>query len=323
MGRFYFFSFISFLPAVTRKKLDKTSTYSNFVGYQDSGADIAYTLRSRGLVTVLTPTPSPTPTQQDGWCFADSEAGILEALERGATHLWANTVLFQAHPLQASATLKAREDEMWVVGQPPRLVEVFDDKAAANDWLRRRGKFTLPWCRVIDADSDLEKLVQDIGGQFPVIGKPIRGRGSYGVKRCDYVEQLKVHARTLLAQTSRMIVEEYLDGDEGTVTVMPPSPQRNEYWCLPLVVRFNHVDGVAPYNGVIAVTANSRAATQAEQNDPAVISILDQCKNIAELMGATAPIRIDVRRFKPGAEFALFDINMKPVSFILLKQVLC
>jgi hypothetical protein len=41
---------------------------------------------------------------------------------------------------------------------------------------------------------------------------------------------------------------------------------------------------------------------------------MDEGVKVAALIGATAPIRIDVRRFHEASEFALFDINMKPVS---------
>jgi hypothetical protein len=41
-----------------------------------------------------------------------------------------------------------------------------------------------------------------------------------------------------------------------------------------------------------------------------------ECERAARLLGLNAPIRIDVRRFKdsPESPFALFDVNMKPVS---------
>lgn len=40
-----------------------------------------------------------------------------------------------------------------------------------------------------------------------------------------------------------------------------------------------------------------------------------ESERAAELLGVTAPIRIDVRRYKnsPESSFALFDVNMKPV----------
>jgi len=48
------------------------------------------------------------------------------------------------------------------------------------------------------------------------------------------------------------MIEEFLSGEEATVTVMPPSKGWDEYWDLLIVMRFNHEEGVAPYNGVVA-----------------------------------------------------------------------
>ena len=62
-----------------------------------------------------------------GWCFPDTESGILEAIQKGATHLWANTIVFASHPLQTSPHLNKYENEIKVIGQPPLLVEDFDD----------------------------------------------------------------------------------------------------------------------------------------------------------------------------------------------------
>lgn len=150
---------------------------------------------------------------------------------------------------------------------------------------------------------------------YPVVAKPVRGRGSHGVKVCHDLTGLKDHLDALFQESPTVLVEEYLAGEEATITVMAPSRERREYWSLPPVTRFNHLDGIAPYNGVVAVTANSRMVTQSELDvDSSYHAIMDECRNAAELIQAKAPIRIDVRRFSPGSKFALFDINMKPVS---------
>lgn len=43
--------------------------------------------------------------------------------------------------------------------------------------------------------------------------------------------------------------------------------------------------------------------------------MMRESERAAELLGVTAPIRIDVRRYRDSREskFALFDVNMKPV----------
>ncbi|KAE8415318.1 hypothetical protein BDV36DRAFT_311077 [Aspergillus pseudocaelatus] len=279
-------------------------------GYQDSGADIAYTLRSKGI-NITTPDPSPQVSKHEGWCFSDTEEGIVSAVNNGATHLWANTILFDSHPLQRSQKLTPYASDLYVVGQPPGLVENCDDKAFLNDKLRLLGGYTLPLSWLVSKSDNLDEFLGSIKS-FPVVGKPVRGRGSHGVKLCHSPAQLKQHIEALLGESPLIMIEEYLAGEEATITVMPPSPERPGHWSMLPVTRFNHADGIAPYNGSVAVTANSRVVTKEEMKDPAYVKVMEECQGVAKLIGATAPIRIDVRRFGEGSEFALFDINMKP-----------
>ena len=51
-----------------------------------------------------------------------------------------------------------------------------------------------------------------------------------------------------------MMLEQYLSGKECTFTAVSPSAASPDYWAFPIVWRFNHDDGIAPYNGVVAVT---------------------------------------------------------------------
>lgn len=237
-------------------------------------------------------------------------------MKEGVTHLWANTILFNSHPLQSSSKLSSRASDIFVVGQPPSLVEKFDDKAYLNGKLKEIGGYTLPQSWLVSNDGGLEQSISSIT-KYPVVGKPVRGRGSHGVKLCHNPEELEKHVRSLLQDSSLVMIEEYLAGEEATITIMPPSPESLDYWSLPPVTRFNHVDGIAPYNGAVAVSTNSRLLTENELKDPAYNKIMDECVQVAKLIGATAPIRIDVRRFNRGTDFALFDINMKPVSNII------
>lgn len=200
------------------------------------------------------------------------------------------------------------------MGQPPGMVDNFDDKAYLNGKLGELGGYTLPSSWLLSKTDDLEALVQSID-QFPVVGKPVRGRGSHGVKLCHDQAQLREHLTALLEESSLVMLEEYLAGEEATITVMPPSSERPDHWSTLPVSRFNHADGVAPYNGVVAVTTNSRVLTEEDMKDPAYGNVMRECEKVAKLIGATAPIRIDVRRFHEGSGFAIFDINMKPVSY--------
>lgn len=276
-----------------------------FIGYQDSGADIAYVLRRNGI-RVVTPESDPDPRSQEGWCFPDTEEGILAAVRQGATHLWANTILFSSHPLQTS-NLQGYED-LRIVGPQPGMVDKFDDKACLNDKLRQLG-FTLPRLRTVDASDDMASLLQSV--EYPIVAKPVRGRGSHGVKICASPKKLRAHLVSLFQESPTVMLEEFLAGEEATLTIMPPSKNCPRYWSLPPVIRFNHVDGIAPYNGVVAVTKNSRVVP--EESRQSYSAIIQEAEQVAELLQAASPIRIDIRRFQDGHAFALFDINMKPV----------
>ncbi len=82
-------------------------------GYSDGGADIAFALRTAG-VHVVTPTSLPDPSKAFDWVFPDTVEGIRSAGAAGASVLWANTVLFEGHPLE---TVMADLD---IVGQLDR-----------------------------------------------------------------------------------------------------------------------------------------------------------------------------------------------------------
>lgn len=327
--------------------MTRTAAYTpRYPGYKDSCADIAYclstcpsTISPTQRISVVTPVPHPDVQKDDDyvWCFPDTEAGILDAIAKGATHLWANTILFASHPLQTSTALDEFAKDVKVVGQPPLQVEMFDDKAFVNDLLRdhrsgddgcRVPTFTMPkgWT-LCDPSSTtsattpdgstnlsndrLREYITSLTLPYPVVGKPIRGRGSHGVKVCHSLEEMITHAASLFAESPRIMVEEYLAGDEGTVTVLPaPSstpPQKDsenenesrkkKYTALPVVLRTNHHAGIAPYNGTVAVSENSRAITAAEAAlDRAYALVQSECESAAELLQPTGVIRIDVRR---------------------------
>lgn len=273
-------------------------------------------MRNECQISIVSPVPDPDPAQDSDWCFPDNEEGILSAVKAGATHLWANTILFATHPLQISERLTEYSKSISVVGQPPLLVDAYDDKALVNGMMKSRGGLTVATFTTLTASDDISKTLENKNLRFPLVAKPIRGRGSHGVKLCRDEETLQAHVRYLFSESPNIIIEQYLDGEEATVTVMPPSAANPEsYWALPIVSRFNHSDGIAPYNGTVAVTTNSRVITRSEyEQDPAYGRASGECEKVAAMLKATAPIRIDIRRFKEGSDFALFDVNMKPVS---------
>lgn len=70
-------------------------------------------------------------------------------------------------------------DAVRVIGQPPRVVEMGDDKAFVNDLLRGKGAFTMPRSWTLEVgDKEWRALLASL--PYPVVGKPVRGWGSCG-----------------------------------------------------------------------------------------------------------------------------------------------
>lgn len=276
-------------------------------GYADSGADIAYVLRQAGQ-PVVTPVPTPDLARDLDWVFSDTAAGIAQARAQGARVLWLNTVLFAGHPIEAFLAEGGR-----VVGQPPALAERYDDKWTTNELLRAHG-LPIPAARILTAPAELPAELH-----FPVVLKPIRGRGSAGVELVADAAQLAERLPAMLRGGefgAAVLLEQYLSGEELTVTVLPPGryqgQEHADYWSLPPVRRFNHEAGIAPYNGTVAVIDNSQVLSPAECAAPAVQRLVRECATAARLVGARAPIRIDCRQAATAGPYYLFDLNLKP-----------
>lgn len=77
-------------------------------GYADSGADIAFNLRTKtgtlfkSKVEVITPKNDPDPATDLDWVFLDITEGISDAIARGANTLWLNTILYEGHTLDST-----------------------------------------------------------------------------------------------------------------------------------------------------------------------------------------------------------------------------
>jgi D-alanine-D-alanine ligase len=294
-------------------------------GYSDSGADIAYSLKSNSI-PIVTPVDNPYPSSNMDWVFPDTEEGINTAIAKGAKIIWANTVLFDAHPLNFTYKVK-------IIGQFPEAAQKYDNKWVTNNLIRSH-ELPVPNSILIGYKNQngiygLDDLTVEIlhkeNINFPLVLKPIRGRGSQGVKKVDTMEQLRAHAEELLSSKTNefgdsLILEQYLEGDEITVVIMPPgtydinfkSTNFDNHWHLPPVKRFNHHNGVVPYSGVVSVIENSELLSSVELQDPTYQKVVQDCERAGQIIKSLAPIRIDCRRIAQGKPFYLFDLNMKP-----------
>lgn len=281
-------------------------------GYADSGADIAFALMQQNI-DIITPTNSPDTDNDLDWCFPDTSIGIQRAVELGANTIWLNTVLFKGHPIQQFI-----DEGIAIIGQPPETVDRFDDKWVTNGLLKAN-HLPIPKSTIITRQNLLSVV---LNFPFPVVAKPIRGRGSQGVYLVEDEQSLQHLLQDMMTERTYgdvLYVEEYLAGEEITITVMPPGDylindravRKLAYWALPPIRRFNHQNGIVPYNGVVAVSENSKALSDFELEMDDIKRLCAHCETAANIVKAKAPIRIDCRADSTGKYF-LFDVNMKP-----------
>ncbi|OCF33950.1 hypothetical protein I317_07072 [Kwoniella heveanensis CBS 569] len=288
-------------------------------GYADGSADIAFALKRAGE-TIVTPVSNPEPTADLEWSFPDTVSGIREAIGQGANVLWANTVLHSKHAIVTLRDELAARD-VRVFGPSPLSAEKYDDKEWTNRWLSTQEGLIGYFPKALlygtsGSTSSLDAEVDDF--PLPAVVKPIRGRGSHGVVRVSSKEEMRAAIEASLKESDAVLIEQYLSGEEITITVMPPGTfsvvgKKTEHWALPVITRFDQINGVAPWNGTVPVTANSRVVTSAEAaSDLSYAAAQQRCEIVARLVQATAPIRIDCRRDVEGGAFFLFDVNLKP-----------
>ena len=278
-------------------------------GYSDSGADIALAIQQNNI-QLITPVDAPKIKNDFDWVFPDSKEGIKRAIKKGANLFWLNTVLYAKHPI-----LKFKDKNLLIVGQKPQKVEIFDDKFYTNNLLKEKG-LPIPLSYLLSSDKHTCEI------KFPAVIKPVRGRGSQGVLVTQNEVALKKGIVNLIATKkygNKVIVEEFLPGKEITISIMPPGDyifdkrnvKKNNHWSLPAVERSNHIDGIAPYNGIVAVVNNSSIVPANDLKSKEIEEISQKCELAAKIIDSQAPIRIDCRKSKDG-NYQIFDLNMKP-----------
>ena len=274
-------------------------------GYKDSCADLAYALflesceKRSPAIKLITPTTTPNTSVDADWSFGDHKDTILEVIEKHCANvLWANTNVHSTHPLLEVAK---RYPNILVVGQDPRQVDKYDDKAWASRWLQSQpgleGSFPRMWMVPRDTPEVLD------GVPLPAIIKPVRGRGSQGVVLCHSQGDLKQQAQKLWETGDRVVIEEFCSGEEITVAVLPPGTYdepvgvKDKHWALPVVRRFNHTDGIMPYSGGVPVTENSCLVPLEEAAcDLEYEKIKKRCELVGQALDTLAIIRLDARR---------------------------
>jgi hypothetical protein len=256
-------------------------------GYSERDADIACAFRAAGVPS-LTPLANPHIVTDLDWVFPDHACGIREAINRGARVLWANTVLFSRRPIEDVL------NRLSVVGQHPDQVQLFDDKWETNNMLRARG---LPVARYLLVGRSQVGLTRTRSPKtslrsgdfhFRWCCSPARERKPRRGSRAEFemnCVMLPARCCRLLQRTVTNSILLRLLADAGGVPAWRRVDRNGDavrqmfkdHWALPPVRRFNYHDGVAPYNGVVAVAYNSAALAAESVSKPEVQSALKAC----------------------------------------------
>ncbi|MEM8891848.1 MAG: carboxylate--amine ligase [Bacteroidota bacterium] len=279
-------------------------------GYSDSGADIAFALKDE--IDLVLPADQAEETSDVDWVFPDTTEGIQQAIDKGATHFWLNTLLYGGHPAEPFM-----DGSRYWIGQLPALVGKHDDKNLTNEFLHESG---IPISRSLIFEKDTLDVKEK--PPFPLVIKPIRGRGSKGVKVVENRNQFIRESLNLLDSKrfgDKMMVESFLPGQEITMAVMPAGNylidgkevEKAEAWSLPPVKRENHIKGIAPYSGIVPVSHNSYAIENEGLEEPNLKQIIKEATRVGQALDIRAPIRLDARQNAEGRYF-IFDVNFKP-----------
>ena len=131
---------------------------------------------------------------------------------------------------------------------------------------------------------------EDIGTmRFPLILKPRTGRGSRGVVRVDSSEELRRVLNTINRPLSELMLQEFIDGPEFTVSVV--------------VWRDGAVQAVVPKEIVVKRGVTQMAVTRRHAG------IENLCHRLQESLRADGPFNVQLRLAPDSGEPLLFEIN--------------
>jgi D-alanine-D-alanine ligase len=154
---------------------------------------------------VIIPSPHPDPRHDSDWSFPDTLEQVRIAVnDHGATVLWANTTLHAQHAL-VILRQELADRGVKMVGQDPLDTERQEDKAWLNKWLAEHIGLENAFPRsILVRQGDISTL-ECLG--MPAVVKPVRGRGSYGVKLVQTLQQFSSSVEGLLTESDVVLCE--------------------------------------------------------------------------------------------------------------------
>jgi S-sulfo-L-cysteine synthase (3-phospho-L-serine-dependent) len=147
--------------------------------------------------------------------------------------------------IEAAARLARR---LGLPGPDPDAIARCRDKHVQRQWLRAAGVRVPEWIQT----TSVEDAIAFARTRRGVVAKPLMGSGSVGVRLCREERELRRHVDGLLARETnergmpiprRVLVEEYLAGDEVSVECFDGSPlvvTRKHLGPLPHFVEVGH-----------------------------------------------------------------------------------
>ena len=178
------------------------------------------------------------------------------------------------------SVLELERDGVLVLLPRQEFVALCLDKYVLMQRLKELG-ITVPVTRLASDGADAMS--------FPVIVKPRRGRGSRGVGIVDSEESLNSFIKASPYATNELLIQEYIDGAEYTVSVV--------------VWRDGEVQAVVPKE-IISKRGITRIAVT--RRNPKIESL---CIRIQEQLKADGPFNVQLRFNASNGEPFIFEIN--------------
>jgi len=252
-------------------------------------------------------------------CFEGSETGVREAALLGFdtaffTRLYDFTLLL--------SELKNKK----IICYRPEAKVLTSDKMRFKNFLSKNEIFTPKYhiftLNVIQLAQKLKEevllAIEASKISYPLIIKPCIGSESRGVclvenegQTCNVVKYYQDNSviKTLkLTENKQYLLEEYCQGDELAIIIMPPDKANRfcpyeslseEYWAL------------KPIKTPLQKGLRARQCLEHEQEDPVIVDeeikkLVSQCVKIATLMNAALPMKFDCRLSVCG-QYAILD----------------
>lgn len=228
---------------------------------------------------------------------------------------WLNTAGVQGADPMAQTPGLLEATGIPYVGHPTAAYVIADHKVLADMSL---GASDVPTPASLDlSEFDTDQL-GDLGRSLlrtaktdpMVLVKPINGRGSVGVERIDLREmtpkELTEKLRAMKAEYGGVKLDEYLPGDEVTVSAMQIVDQ---IAVLPPLART-----IDPETGIFASLDQQAVAGRVDilpVDDPNYQQVVEKTARAYRALGLTGLARMDLRADAHG-DFRIIDTNPKP-----------